>query len=642
MPTVVPCMVNLRLYSFALPRWVNLFFICCFFCSFATRAADAARFDALIEQYEQGELVFVDRAAVEQFARQLESYLPPNDKDRALRLKRELCTVDFIDNPQEGIAYANQFINDPDLQQNRLLLSHFYLCRATHYSFTNELQLQEADLEQAVELARQSEDKLTLANALSARADMYSFRGQSADSLVLLFEAHQLYKSLAHRFGIGNTVQSIGTSFRRMGEFEQAIHYLELSEAEFNRPDDGYRLAFLLQQKAFAYAELGKTAKAKELLLKVQQLYQQIGEPAFVVALDIDLMWVSNLEGNYQATVDKAVKVLTELQTITGRNNGARVVNEALFYLYYAEALVGTGQIEQGLAMYVKANQEITPLNSQRYQMWLMRSWSQSLAIAGDYANAYQKLLSANQLQEQLSNLAKQQREALLRYQFDTDRQAEKNDRLQLENQLSAQQVLALETVQRWQYIAIALFVLLTFIALFYARSQIFRNRQLHQLAMTDELTQVANRRSILLYAQQTRQLSVQQKKHWCLLLIDIDFFKQCNDDYGHEAGDSVLVQVSQAMKTCLRSSDRLGRTGGEEFLLVLSDTELAAAVDIAERLRLLVAELDYPGYSSLRVTVSIGATQALASDDVREAMSRADRALYQAKASGRNRVVVA
>ena len=92
--------------------------------------------------------------------------------------------------------------DDPDLQQNRLLLSHFYLCRATHYSFTNELQLQEVDLEQAVELARQSEDKLTLANALSARADMYSFRGLSADSLVFLFEALEVYKSIAHGFEI--------------------------------------------------------------------------------------------------------------------------------------------------------------------------------------------------------------------------------------------------------------------------------------------------------------------------------------------------------------------------------------------------------------------------------------------------------
>ncbi len=606
------------------------------------QAADAERFDALIRQLDHGELVFIDRAAVEQFAQQLQSYVPSGDALRELRLQRELCSSNYPDDPKAGIRFANQFIRQPELQQQPLTLSHFYLCRAGHYGNSNQLAEQEADLTQAVELAKRSEDKLTLAIALSARADMHSFRGQYADSLVGLFEAHQLYKSLSHRYGIGYTVQNIGTSFRRMGEYDKAIEYLELSENEFTAPGDSYRLAFLLQQKAFVYGEQGKTVDAKQLLERVRKLYQQIDEPAFVTAIDIDLIWVANLEQRYSQSVELSAQILPQLAQLALQPGGAQVVNQGLFYLYYAEALSATGQTAAAQQRFLQAEAELLALNSPRYLLWLQRTWSVALARAGDYAQAYQRLAAANKLQEQLNNQAKQQRESLLRYQFDTALQAEKNQQLTLENKLSMQQVQTLESAQRWQYIAIGLFILLALIALLYAISQIQRNRQLHRLAMTDELTQVANRRSILWFAEQVRQRSELSLEPWCLVLIDIDFFKQCNDNYGHDAGDQVLQQIAQAMKSLARGTDRLGRTGGEEFLLVLPQTRLEAAIEIAERLRAVVAALHFNAYPGIRISVSLGVTQAGRQEDVREVMSRADHALYQAKAAGRNQVASA
>lgn len=607
--------------------------------SLASQAADVERFDALIRQLDNGELVFIDRAAVEQFSRQLQSYLPPGDAQRELRLQRELCGSNYPDDPKAGIKFANQFIQQAALQQQPLTLSHFYLCRAGHYGNSNQLAEQEADLTQAVALAKRSEDKLTLAMALSARADMHSFRGEYADSLVALFEAHQLYKALSHRYGIGYTVENIGTSFRRMGEYDKAIEYLELSENEFTAPGDSYRLGFLLQQKAFVYGEQGKTVDAKQLLERVRKLYQQIGESAFVTAIDIDLLWVANLEQRYSQSVELAAQILPQLAQLAQKPGGAQVVNQGLFYLYYAEALSATGQAAAAQQMFLQAEAELLAINSPRYLLWLQRAWSAAQARAGDYAEAYQRLVAANKLQEQLNNQAKQQRESLLRYQFDSALQAEKNQQLTLENKLSLQQVQTLESAQRWQYIAIGLFILLALIALFYAISQIQRNRQLHRLAMTDELTQVANRRSILWFAEQVRQRSELSLEPWCLVLIDIDFFKQCNDNYGHDAGDQVLQQTAQAMKSLARSTDRLGRTGGEEFLFVLPQTRLDAAIDIAERLRGVVAALQFSAYPAIRISVSLGVTQAGRQEDVREVMSRADHALYQAKAAGRNQV---
>ncbi len=199
-----------------------------------------------------------------------------------------------------------------------------------------------------------------------------------------------------------------------------------------------------------------------------------------------------------------------------------------------------------------------------------------------------------------------------------------------------------LEAAQRWQYIAIALFVVLALIALLYAISQIQRNKRLHKLAMTDELTQVGNRRCVLARCDQVQQQAAQLQQSWCLMIADIDYFKQCNDQFGHEAGDEVLVAVAKTLHDTLRQHDSIGRSGGEEFLLVLPDTGEVQALEVAERLRLAVALLQFPRFPAYQVTVSIGLTQAGRHEQVREVISRADSALYRAKDNGRNQVVSA
>ena len=121
------------------------------------------------------------------------------------------------------------------------------------------------------------------------------------------------------------------------------------------------------------------------------------------------------------------------------------------------------------------------------------------------------------------------------------------------------------------------------------------------------------------------------------LALIDVDLFKAINDRLGHDAGDAVLRQVALLMRAELREVDQLGRWGGEEFLLCAPDTSLAAAQPLAERLRRAVARHDFG--QGVPVTVSIGLAPLLADDTPERLLQRADRALYRAKAQGRNRV---
>jgi len=166
----------------------------------------------------------------------------------------------------------------------------------------------------------------------------------------------------------------------------------------------------------------------------------------------------------------------------------------------------------------------------------------------------------------------------------------------------------------------------------------------LRDMARTDPLTGLANRRS----ATEALETEFLRRKRFgsdaALLMIDIDHFKQVNDTYGHEAGDAALVSLATALKSMARATDLLARYGGEEFVFLLAGTNLPGAVEMAGRIRETVSRIVAKSSSgNFGFTVSIGVASFRDDDENWAcALQRADRAMFQAKALGRNRVVAA
>ncbi len=161
-------------------------------------------------------------------------------------------------------------------------------------------------------------------------------------------------------------------------------------------------------------------------------------------------------------------------------------------------------------------------------------------------------------------------------------------------------------------------------------------------LATTDTLTRLPNRRGFDILANQALQEAVREQKPLATLVIDLDNFKTLNDTHGHLAGDDVLRGFAANLRGCLRQADIICRWGGEEFIVLLKDTNPAAAQLIAEKVRLLAEQSRYAvGDQVLQVNTSIGLTELAPGDTLHTLLSRADRALYRAKQSGRNRVCI-
>ncbi len=161
-------------------------------------------------------------------------------------------------------------------------------------------------------------------------------------------------------------------------------------------------------------------------------------------------------------------------------------------------------------------------------------------------------------------------------------------------------------------------------------------------LATLDELTGLLNRRAFNAIAERDIAHARRHRHSLCLAMIDLDHFKRLNDSYGHRFGDQVLRAFADGCKAQLRSSDVLARYGGEEFVLLLPDTEPGEARTMLDRARSTVAATVFgAGATPVALTFSAGLAQARAGDDIDSLLGRADRALYRAKAAGRDQVVL-
>src|SRR5690606_242531 len=260
--------------------------------------------------------------------------------------------------------------------------------------------------------------------------------------------------------------------------------------------------------------------------------------------------------------------------------------NDEMIALRLGQAHAGLGQHVQALADYDRAAVALERSGNQRYLAMLHEARAHSEHALGRHDAAYADLQRFVELHGRIIGAERSQQAQLLRQQFDIDRRALENSRLANETALRARQVEALLQARRWQWTAIALGGVLVLLLAGMVVRQLARMRRLRELAATDPLTGAANRRSIERMGEEAIATARASGEGLCVLILDIDHFKQVNDRYGHLTGDDVLARVAAACSAALRQFDLLGRIGGEEFLVVLPRTGMEHALHVAERIR--------------------------------------------------------
>jgi len=168
---------------------------------------------------------------------------------------------------------------------------------------------------------------------------------------------------------------------------------------------------------------------------------------------------------------------------------------------------------------------------------------------------------------------------------------------------------------------------------------------ELRAIATTDSLTGVYTRRQLIEFGDSELKRFLRTRRSFCILMLDIDHFKNINDTYGHQTGDITLKSFAKICKESVRSTDIIGRIGGEEFVVIMPETPPNEALETAERIRCNVALKEFfieDLNISIAVTVSVGLYESsTVESSFEQMMAKADSALYQAKRGGRNSVIV-
>lgn len=612
-------------------------------CAYAEPAAqasvrDTVAFDQLIRQLDNGDVALNTRASVNQTLDRLRALLPPNDAYRQRRYEYMYCFLAFDNDVNGGYAYAGSGIERARQAGDLEAEANFQICRGLYQGrVTTERDALPA-YEEGIRIARRLENARLVADGLTWRGSAQSLLGEQAKALFDFLEAQRLYEEAGKMTAAQSNLISIATIYRRLGEYDKAGGYLQQSMVFAQRKQDKQEQMVVNMQLGFLATERGDAAAAVAPLQQALALARETGSRQSVGSALLALAESSNARHQYAEALQYLERAAKEFDAISDKSN------TDMLALQLAEAHAGLGQHELAAREFDIAEASVRHSNNMRYLAELYEERSKNQEALGRPAAALADLRLKMKADAALARMAKTQITTLMSYQFDTERRELENRKLAADQALKEQQLAALERVRSWQRLAILLAGVLLLLMFWLAWRQWRRSRRLHRLALTDPLTGISNRRHIEHMLHMAIDEARRAHRGLTVIMLDIDHFKRVNDSHGHPAGDQVLEQIVHACQGALRQFDRLGRMGGEEFLVMLPDTDLEGGLQVAERLRANVAAAR-PTVADveLQLSISLGVAQLEPADTgATSLVRRADTALYHAKGNGRNRVEAA
>lgn len=606
----------------------------------AQEGGNAAAFDQLAGRLDHGEVVYTSRDAMAQTLAELHREVPPGDPQRELRWQYLNCVIGMAGDPKASIAYATRGLEAARRIGYTQGEANFLFCRGGNEEMLTDTKAALADYDAAIAIARRSENSWLLADGLTWRGRLRSINGDYAEAIVDLLDAQRAYQHAGATQTLNDNLLNIATAYRRLGEYAKARGYLDqVLAAAVARRDPGTQMVVHMELGFIALEdEPPQPQVARTQFDLAMPLAKKTQGPLTTASVQLGMAQVDNQAGHWQQALDKLDEASAGMAALKDQSNAGMIA------LQQGIAHAGLGQPRQAISDFDDAEQRLRASGNLRYYKMLLQQRAEAYAALGNTNSAFADLQHAIKVTSTLDRRARSDTATLMRYQFDAAQREQENKRLAAEQKLQAQQLTSLQRIRHWQQLALLFGALLVLLLGWLVVRQIRMARRLRQIADTDPLTGIANRRSIEWLGQRALDRAQVDGRAFAVALLDIDHFKHVNDEHGHQAGDAVLTRLAATCRDALRQGDVIGRIGGEEFVVLLPDASLDAAGEVAERLRVAVAALAFDDIApALKVTISLGVTVCRPHDQQFNALvERADRALYRAKNAGRNQVAMA
>lgn len=495
------------------------------------------------------------------------------------------------------------------------------------------------EFENAVASAEKAGDKGVLAEALALRGGSRDYHGRYDAAIADLNRAYALNVEIGDKSGKRYTLNAIANVYsdENVGEYDKAIGYYRQLLKENEAAGLNGEVATSLFNIASAREMKGEFDGALQDYRRALEIDTALGDRASVAEGERSIGALLVKQGKASEALPWIERALEHFMASGDIESTART------RITRAKALHALGRLHEAVTDLEFAERHFRAQNNPRYLAKVHEAMAEARAAGGEWRKAYAASVAYRQAQSLLEKRAREEQTSRLRVQFDSAKKEQENRALLIENAHRGEALRNAERVRSLQRLFIilgaAFFTLLAAMAL----QLVNKSRRLRRLAMTDELTGMPNRRKIMDFLDRELTAAQYRGERLSVIAFDVDHFKRINDLYGHHVGDRVLCAIADAVSRELPDTARVGRMGGEEFLIVLPGTVAARALEVAEALRSAVRGAKHDSVADAqRVTVSLGVAEAAHDDDVEMLLRRADGAMYRAKGEGRDRTVSA
>lgn len=473
------------------------------------------------------------------------------------------------------------------------------------------------------------------AAAYLAVAQSYLNFSELKNSLEYLKQALDLFESIEDKRGITITQSSIAEIYQQLGNYEKSISYHKRALKVSEEIGDKFNISVVTFNIGNVYFRDEKFDKAKEYLTTALEMSKDFND-------EVGIAYASRLLGELSRDSDPnlAYEYYREAERLFLKHRQDAMTFASRNALI--ELLGRQGRWEEGDELIKKQEENKSTIVTANNLMSFESTLFEYNKLRGNYKEATEAAGRFIELMKEKYLEEKEQAVQQLIIQYDSEKKEAENVLLKKNNELK--ELKLEEQKQQTTILVLSFCFVLTLVLLigYLLYKQLKVQARFRQLALQDELTGAPNRRSILKYASHHYEKFTQGGESLSIAILDIDHFKQFNDQYGHDVGDRVLVAVAEACRQNIRKDDYFGRYGGEEWMLVLPNAKISDVEGVYERLSTYLKNVQIEGTpDDVPITFSMGVSCANDSGVGLESIIKdADDKMYQAKEQGRARMV--
>ncbi len=529
---------------------------------------------------------------------------------------------------QEGLRFA-------ELAESKIAKTLLKMNQTWYFLQRGKLRQANTSIVYAIEYAKASGNKDLQIEAEILHAQVMQNTGDIARALQILEQLNRSAYTARPRLQmefhalIGSIYMDVGANDIALAHIQDA---LDISREHLGEWD----VSVLEYNLARAYQAAGNDNQAEQHFKAALEISEAINDDLGVAYALFQMASIDIADKDYQQALTRLNEALPQFKS------AAAHPMEAQSRLSMVSVYLGTDKLDNALSQLEAATSIINTLTNDELHQTLHEHWSDYYQRIGNYEAALKHYkMSVNFMQKvQQQTRDKQVQEIMVRLEI--KEQETTNELLKKENEL---QQLELQEQQTSYYLLIWIIIsgfLVVIIVSAFLYQQWKARKNFAELALKDDLTNAPNRRAIVRICKKGLEQAQEQQRQLALAVVDFDYFKTINDQFGHDVGDNVLKRFAAVAKQSLRNHDSFGRLGGEEWLMVFFDASKEDAKNIFERITEELNKSPIDGLpNDYRVAFSMGFTNAHPDDSFDSLYKRADKVLFEAKDKGRERLII-